>query len=75
MAVNACPVYMNHTIFMVTWQPLTSTIYWRAREYKAVNESLIICTDFRWRETVFNANMPLLCYERQTEEKIYLPIF
>lgn len=47
MAMNACPVYMNHTIVMVAWQPLTGTIYWRARGYKAMNESLSICTDFR----------------------------
>lgn len=34
MVINACPVYMNHTIVMVAWQLLTATIYWRAMDTK-----------------------------------------
>lgn len=39
-----------------------------------MNESLINCIDFRWRETVFNVKMTLLGDERQ-KIKVYLPNF
>ena len=68
MAINACPVYANHTVVMVAWQPMTGTIM-ESKGYKAMSERLIICSDFRWKGTVLKAKMSPLGYERQTEGK------
>ena len=76
MAMNACPVYANHTIVMVAWQPLTGTVTGE-QGIQSKSERLIICSDFRWKGTVLKAKMSPLGYERQTEgkKKVYLPIF
>lgn len=75
MAMNACPVYVNHTIVMVAWQPLTGTCILESKGYKAMSERLIICSDFRWKGTVLKAKMTPLGYERQTEGKKFICLF